>query len=592
VGIASPLVPLPAVSLAFALLLSLAASAHAAVSFTPQTTYPVGGLARSVAVGDFNADHDPDLVVANELSNDVSVLLGGPGGSFGAQTTYPAGTHPQDVAVGDFNRDGDRDLVVTNFDVNVVSVLLGGPGGTFGAPTGFPVDRPSGVAVGDLNRDQDQDLAVANYANYNSISVLLGKAGGAFGRAQTTYPVGSTYPTEVALGEFNQDGHLDVVTANVYSNTNSVLLGAPGGSFGAPVTYQTGKRPTDVAVGGFNGDGDPDLALTNNYSRNVSVRLGRPGGTFAKQAKYPVPAHPSSVAVRDFDRDHHPDLAFTSDLPTSSSPGVSVLLGGPDGTFRPEASFPGGGDWIAAGDFNQDGYPDVAASTYAGGTVSVLLNAISLDPSSIVWEPQPDSTESEFRTATLQNHSGGSLAVDEVALGGPDASSFGLPSAYDECTGTTVPDGQSCTVKARFRPDGVGPKSASLSFSHDGPGSPQSVALSGTGTPGPWLTPSVQGLKFGQVPVGTTTATKTVTLTNTGSAAMNISEIAVEGTNSGDFVGLSETCTSLASLGPDESCSVEIAFRPTAAGARRAVLTINDSAPRNPHHVGLYGMGT
>jgi hypothetical protein len=298
------------------------------------------------------------------------------------------------------------------------------------------------------------------------------------------------------------------------------------------------------------------------------------------------------VAVRDFDRDHHPDLAFTSDLPTSSSLGVSVLLGGPDGTFTREASFPGGGYWIAAGDFNQDGYPDVAASTYAGGTVSVLLNAISLDPSSIVWEPQPDSTQSEFRTATLQNHSGGSLAVDEVALGGPDASSFRLPSAYDECTGTTVPDGQSCTVKARFRPDGVGPKSASLSFSHDGPGSPQPVVLSGIGTPGPWLTTSVQGLEFGHVPVGTTTATKAVTLTNTGSAAMKITAISVEGANPGDFVGLSENCIALASLGPDESCSAQIAFRPTATGVRQARMTIDDTAPRNPHHVELRGTGT
>jgi hypothetical protein len=465
------------------LLLWPAPSANAAVSFAPQITYPVGGFPHSVAVGDFNGDHDPDLVVANELSNDVSVLLGGPGGTFGDQTTYPAGTHPTEVAVGDFNGDGDRDLVVTNFDVNTVSVLLGGPGGTFGAPTGYSEPLPYGVAVGDFNGDRDRDLAVANYANYNSISVLIGKAGGTFRTAQPRYPVGTTYPTMVATGDFNGDGDLDLVTANVYSNSNSVLLGGSGGSFGAPVTYQTGNRPTDVEVGEFNGDGDLDLATTNEGSRNVSVRLGRPDGTFKRQTKYATPAHPSSVEVRDFDRDHYPDLGFTSDLPTSSNPAVSVLLGGPDGTFGGETSFPGGGDHaMAAGDFNQDGYPDVAATIYGGGIVSVLLNAISVDPSKIVWEPRPAGTASERRTATLRNHSGGSVAVGEVALSGPDASSFRLPSSYDECTGTTVPDGQSCTVKVRFRPDGVGPRSASLDFSHDGPGSPQSVALSGTAT--------------------------------------------------------------------------------------------------------------
>jgi hypothetical protein len=79
-----------------------------------------------------------------------------------------------------------------------------------------------------------------------------------------------------------------------------------------------------------------------------------------------------------------------------------------------------------------------------------------------------------------------------------------------------------------------------------------------------------------------------VTLTNVGSAGMTISAITVEGTNAGDFTGLTHDCSSLA---PGVSCSAQVAFRPTATGSRTAKLTISDTAPGSPHHVALSGTG-
>ena len=77
-----------------------------------------------MAVGDFNGDADPDLAVANVGSDNVSVLLGGGGGSFGAATNFAVGDMPRSVAVGDFNGDADPDLAVANFGSDNVSVLL------------------------------------------------------------------------------------------------------------------------------------------------------------------------------------------------------------------------------------------------------------------------------------------------------------------------------------------------------------------------------------------------------------------------------------------------------------------------------------
>src|SRR5437867_8353340 len=95
--------------------------------------FPVGSDSITVAVGDFNGDGVPDLVVANEGSNNVAVLLGNGDGTFRAARFFPVGSSPVSVAVGDFNGDGSLDLAVTNVDPNDGSVLLGNGDGTFPA---------------------------------------------------------------------------------------------------------------------------------------------------------------------------------------------------------------------------------------------------------------------------------------------------------------------------------------------------------------------------------------------------------------------------------------------------------------------------
>src|SRR5260370_725933 len=108
-------------------------------------------LPYSVAVGDFNRDGTPDLVVANRGSNTVSVLLGNGDGTFQPTRNLPGFRGPVFVAVGDFNGDGFLDLAVASRDSNNVSVLLGNGDGTFQALPNFPAPhRPSSVAVGDF----------------------------------------------------------------------------------------------------------------------------------------------------------------------------------------------------------------------------------------------------------------------------------------------------------------------------------------------------------------------------------------------------------------------------------------------------------
>ena len=127
-------------------------------------------------VGDLNADGDRDLAVANFVSDDVSVLLGdGDGGTFAAADRLPRRRQaPARWPIGDFNADGDPDLAVANIMSDNVSVLLGdGLAARSPGPTNYPGGgEPTSMAVGDFDADGDPDLAVAN-SDSSTVSVLL-----------------------------------------------------------------------------------------------------------------------------------------------------------------------------------------------------------------------------------------------------------------------------------------------------------------------------------------------------------------------------------------------------------------------------------
>jgi VCBS repeat-containing protein len=381
---------LAALTLLVALVLATPARAQAPVSFTGPRYFAVGSFPASVAVGEFNQDGQPDLAVANEFSDNVSVLLGGSGGSFGGPTNYATGAFADSVAVGDFNRDGDPDLAVANAWSGTISVLRGDSGGSFtAAPTVPAGDFPASVAVGDFNQDENPDLAVADKLS-GVILVLRGGGNGSFTAATSIasgshLPTSDRGPTSVAVGNFNDDQDPDLAVANEYSGEISVLLGDTGTNFTGPTIVASGTDPVDpvsdpvsVALGDFNQDSDPDLAVAEYSPGQVRVLLGGAGGSFTSSTKVPPENQAdgglSSVAVGDFNRDGDPDLAAANQL----SGNVEVLLGGSGGSFTGPTNFPTGSSLtsVAVGDFNSDGKPDlaVANTTFSNDNVAVLLN--------------------------------------------------------------------------------------------------------------------------------------------------------------------------------------------------------------------------
>ncbi len=372
------------------------AKGAASVNFAPRQTFPVGSNPQDVAVADLNGDGKPDLAVANGKSDlavansddgTVSVVLNQTTSptadfAFAAPQTFTVGGDPDFIAVGDLNGDGKPDIVTANYfsGGSTVSVLLnqtvnGNAFANFAPQQVFNVGGdPRTVAIGDLNGDGKPDLVTANDFS-GTVSVLMGNGDGSF-QTQPAFGVGAD-PLALAAADLNGDGHPDLITANAATNTVSVLLGNGDGTFQTQQTVVVGDRPDALAVADLNNDGRPDLVVANQNSNTVSVLLGNGDGTFQPQQTYTVGPGPDAVAVADVNGDGIPDQIVANSGPLGDpNHTISVLLGNGDGTFQPQQTFDVGRDpvAVAVGDLTGDGKPDLVIANYGDDTVSLLRN--------------------------------------------------------------------------------------------------------------------------------------------------------------------------------------------------------------------------
>jgi CSLREA domain-containing protein len=427
------------------------------VAFVPATNFAVGNLPELAAIGDFNRDGKQDLAIANNGSNNVSILLGDGAGGFGAASNFSVGTAPVSLAVGDFNGDGKQDLAVANSDLtsNNVSILLGDGAGGFSVASNFGVgNSPRSVAVGDFNQDGKQDIATANAAT-NDVSILLGDGAGSFSAA-TNFGVG-TGPVSIVVGDFNGDSKQDIAVANATSNNVSILPGDGAGSFGAAANFGAGTTPNSATLGDFNGDGKQDLAVANagSGSTSISVLLGDGAGNFGAANPFGAGNNPRFVAAGDFNGDGKQDLAVAN----LDSNNASILLGDGLGSFGAAANFGAnsGPESLAVGDFNGDGKQDLAVVNQNSNNVSVLMRQCQPTVSiGDVTQGEGDSGPATFGfTVTLSNSTASDVTVVYSTHDGT-ATTAGSDYAGVVSGSVTIPAGQtSGTINITVNGDGV-----------------------------------------------------------------------------------------------------------------------------------------
>ncbi|HEV2378874.1 MAG TPA: choice-of-anchor D domain-containing protein [Terriglobia bacterium] len=583
-----------------------------AVSFT-SSTFSTGNNPKTVVSGDFNGDSKPDLAVANYADNTVSVYLSNGDGTFGSAitTTNLGGQGPLSLAVGDFNGDNRLDLAVANnIDTasshSNIAILLGNGDGTFSLKTNVAMEsaEPVWVSTADFNQDGKLDLAVVSAAQ-STVSMFLGNGDGTFGAKSVlpsagivACPSGVTCflaPVSLVVGDFNNDGKLDLIQANTNPGAQSpqgslgVLLGNGDGTFSAlaGVIPVTGINPAGITAGDFNGDGNLDVAVANSNDGTVSVFLGNGLGNFSQGVTYPGAGgtdKPVGLASADVNADGKLDLV-TANFGSSTA---WLLPGLGNGTFGAQVPFSTGTApvSVAVGDFNQDGLLDLAVADSSANTVSILQQVappVEFAPDSLTFADQSVGSPSAVQTVTLSNDSGAALSVTSISVTGTNAGDF---RETNTC-GSSVPSGATCAISVTFTPTASGARIATVSVADSAAGSPQNFVVNGTGSAGE-VSLSPSSLTFSGQVLNTASPAQVVTLTNSGNATLTISSIAA----SGNFA---ETNTCGGSVKAGANCTISVTFTPLTAGTLTGSITIadnNNGIANSTQTVSLTGTGS
>jgi hypothetical protein len=331
----------------------------------PQS-YSASGV---MVVADFNGDGVDDLALGNASFNNVYVLLGSKGTGLVLTNTIGVFSYAiSSIDAGDLNGDGRTDLLVVD-PGGATATLMGNGAGNFSVT---PVLNPNLrgatlVKIADFNNDGKADF-VTKQINGVLMDVVFGDGQGGF---PTKVALDNMFANSIAVGDFNHDGNADFAISSTPRVT--IMLGNGKGSF-SRLDYAAGMSPVWLSASDFNKDSKADLAVINSKSNDLSILLGDGTGGFAASRHYLVnnatnARNPSGVVASDFDRDGRLDIAASS----FDGRKVTVLVGDGSGGFGAAKNFsvsPGLPSSLTVGDFNHDGKLDLPF-TYQDFSTSV-----------------------------------------------------------------------------------------------------------------------------------------------------------------------------------------------------------------------------
>ncbi len=428
-----------------------------------------------------------------------------------------------------------------------------------GPTPAYPLNRtdypgsfiPNAVAVGDFNGDGKLDVAVAaagicgDVCAPSAVIIYIGNGDGTF-QSPASYTIGPA-AAGIAVGDFNGDHIQDLAVTSTNGSYVTILTGVGDGTFAAgPTTFPTGTSPVGIVVGDFDGDGNLDIATADNNATTsaVSILLGNGDGTFKPHVEYGTGVSPRALTVGDFNRDGFPDLAVANQGGNS----VSILLGNGNGTFGTKTDYASGPPTtsqgptaIGTGDFNGDGILDLAVANTTSNTAGILIgngNGTFQTATTYSTGPGPSSISigdldgDGNLDVVLVNQNGATTNQPVTLLTGSGTGFFSSSTGYS--TGATPLASALADFNRDARMDLV-------------------TANSGDGTISvlmqePVLSTDTSLLTFGNQVVGSTSVPQTITLTNTGSANLAISSVSLAGTNAADFT-VSTSCPLVAQPG-------------------------------------------
>ena len=453
---------------------------------------------------------------------------------------------------------------------------------------------PSAIIAADLDNDGFLDLATAN-RNGDSVTVAFGAGSAGF---PTVFDVSLGFDlgagaAGLTAGDFNEDGLLDLATANSNSNDVSVLLQQPARTFAlasySPLVFGA-DAPVAIEAGDLDGDGDADLVVASTGASGgqagVAVQINNaPSFGHGPGSPFTVDTGFDDLVLADFDADGRLDLATT---------GVYVRRGLGSGGFGPSQRFLDDGHELAAGDIDGDGALDLVSNLQANGP-RVLLGT---GTGGFAGLPQQWTEGSGFgAVARFDPDPYADLLVTYPVSDQQGSAIDGRAELYvggEHGFLSTILDGGWPVAR---RPEGV----ATGDFNRDGRtdfasigrninnGGLISVLLNTS--PWPAVALDERRLEFPDTEVNTFSAPAALTVTNTGTAPLHVYDTDISGGDADDFLTSSDTCTG-ESIAPAATCVIRLRFGPAIARESAAELHLVDDAVTSPQDVTLGGVGT
>lgn len=284
-------------------------SGYRLVEIAP-TEFTVAG----VAFGDIDGDGNLDLLAstfrsAMEQDEHIRVHRGDGSGNFVEQAPTWAWTRPRQIVTADFDGDGHLDYVVADDRREDIIVRLGNGDFTFPRNRLLPSEgSPAALVVEDFNGDDLPDIASAN-PDPGSVSVFLNRGDGTFHNPRHLAADGEA--NSLTVGDFDEDGLDDLACANGTDDSLTVFFGNGAGGFptSSTLSFALNRSPKSIRSGDWDEDGHLDLLAVHDLHELLTVHFGDGTGAFPIVREIELPSEPSSLVLSDMDSDSHLDAA-------------------------------------------------------------------------------------------------------------------------------------------------------------------------------------------------------------------------------------------------------------------------------------------